>query len=199
MCAAPTSAADAWTDADADWERLQTAAAEAFAADDPAGAAASWGAALRIAREHFEADDPRLATSLANHASALRRRGEPVPARLWQEALEIWDQGPAWLARQRFGRRARSSMFHLRLEARHPGAYDANLRRRAETLLCAARAATATLAAGAHGQAPERAALRTFQSARPDALRKVLAATHLLLAPTAREDARLRTARNRGS
>jgi hypothetical protein len=188
MCAAPTSAAEDWTGADADWEDLQTAAAAAFATDDPAGAAASWAAALRLARGNFEADDPRLATSLANHASALRRRDEPVPDRLWQEALEIWDQGPAWLARQRFGRAARSSMFHLRLEARHPGAYDANLRRRAETLLRAARAATAALADGAPGQGPDRAAFRAFQSARPDALRKVLAATHLLLAPAPREE-----------
>jgi hypothetical protein len=183
MCAAPTSAADAWTSADRDWEVLQVAAAEAFAANDLASAAASWGAALRIARAHFEPDDPRLATSLANHAAGLRQKGEPVPARLWEEALEIWDQAPAWVARQRFVRGARSSMSHLRLEAKHPGAYDANLRRRAETLLRAARAAIATLAAGAPGQPPDYAALQAFRSAPLDAMRKVLAAAHLVMVP----------------
>jgi hypothetical protein len=190
MCAAPTSAADAWTSADADWEGLQAAAAGAFAANDLAGAAASWGAALRIARADFAADDPRLATSLANYANALRQKGEPVPARLWEEALGIWDEAAAWLAHQRFAPRARSSIFHLRLEARHAGAYDANLRRRAATLLDEARAATAALAAGAPGKGPDRAAFRAFRSARRDALRKVLAAAHLLVAPAPRRDAR---------
>jgi hypothetical protein len=182
MCAAPISAADAWTDADADWERLQLAAAEAFAASDLTSAAANWAAALRTARASFEADDPRLATSLANYATAIHEKGDPVPAKLWQEALEIWDKAPAWLARQRFARGARSSTFHLRLEAKHPNAYDVNLRRQGETLLRAARAATAKLAAGAPGQALDRAALQAFRGARYDAMRKVLAAAHLLLA-----------------
>jgi hypothetical protein len=196
MCAAPISAADAWTDADADWERLQVAAAEAFAAGDLTSAAATWAAALRMARASFEADDPRLATSLANYATALDQKGEPVPARLWQEALGIWGEAPAWLARQRFVRGARSSMFHLRLEAKHPGAYDVNLRRRAETLLRAARAATAALAAGAPGQAPDRAALQAFRGARHDAMRKVLAAAHLLIAQAPGEDVQQQSAQD---
>jgi len=195
MCAAPTSAADpAWTDADADWERLQVGAAEAFAAHDLAAAAQSWAAALRTARASFGADDPRLATSLANYATALRQKGEPVPARLWQEALEISDAAPAWLARQRFAPRARSSVFHLRLEAKHGGAYDANLRRRAETLLHAARAASASLAAGAAAGAPDSAVFRILLSAPRDAMRKVLAAAHLLAAPAPDQDAEARAA-----
>ena len=190
MCAAPISAGEvAWTDADADWERLQVAAAAAFAARDLAGSAHDWAAALRIARANFGADDPRLATSLANYATALRQKGEPVAARLWQEALEIWDAAPAWLARQRFAPRARSSIFHLRLEAKHGGAYDENLRRRAETLLHAARAAGASLAAGGPARAPDRAVFQTFLSAPRDAMRKVLAAAHLLAAPAPDQDA----------
>ena len=188
MCAAPTSAADAWTTADADWERLQVEAAEAVAANDLDGAASSWSAALRTARANFEADDPRLATSLANYATALRQRSEPVPAILWEEALGIWDEAAVWLARRRLAPRARSSIFHLRLEARHAGAYDANLRRRASALLDEARAATAAIAAGAPGKGPDRAAFRAFRSARRDALRKVLAAAHLLVTPAPRRD-----------
>ena len=194
MCAARISAADAWTDADAGWERLQLAAAEAFAAGDLVGAVATWAAALRTARASFEADDPRLATSLANYATALQQKGDPVPARLWQEALEVLDAAPAWLARQRFVRGARSSMFHLRLEAKHPGAYDVNLRRRGETLLRAARAAVAKLAAGASGQPPDHAALQALRGARYDAMRKVLAAAHLLLAPAPGQKVQLQPA-----
>jgi hypothetical protein len=192
MCAAPISAGDgAWTAADADWERLQVAAAEAFAAHDLVGAAASWAAALRVARADFAADDPRLATSLANYATAVREKGEPVPARLWEEALEIWDQAPAWLARQRFAPRARSSVFHLRLEAKHGGAYDENLLRRAEAVVGEARAASAALAGGAPAQTPN---CRAFRSAPLDAMRKVLAAAHLLAAPAPEPDAQVHTA-----
>jgi hypothetical protein len=183
MCAAPILAGEAWTEADAAWERLQVEAAEAFAAHDLVGATDSWAAALRIARADLEADDPRLATSLANWAFALRLRGEPVADRLFAEALEIWNQPRVWLARQRLAPRARSSIFHLRLQGRHGGAYDDNLRRRAETLLRDARAATAALAAGAPGRAPDRSVTQAFRSAPLDALRKVLAAAHLLITP----------------
>ena len=186
MCAAPISADDAaWTAADAHWERLQVEAAEAFAAEDPVRAAARWAAALRIARAHFEADDPRLATSLANQACALRLRGEAIADRLFTEALQICNEAPAWLARQRFAPRSRSSLFHLRLEAKHRGAYDANLRRRAEALLHTARAGCVSLAAGAPARPPDTTTLQTFLSARPDAMRKVRAAAQLLAAPAA--------------
>ncbi len=181
MCAVPTSAGDegGWSSADADWERLQVDAAEAYAAGDLAAAAVSWAVALRTARASFQTNDPRLATSLANHAAALREKGEAVPARLWQEALEIWDETPAWLARQPFTPRARSSLFHLRLEAKHPDAYDASLRRRAEALLVSGRELTRALA-GAGSKAPD---LTAWQRARPagfDTMRKLLAAVHLL-------------------
>jgi uncharacterized protein (DUF1684 family) len=190
MCAAPISAGEvAWTAADADWERLQVAAAEAFAAGDLVGAAPSWAAALRITGASFEADDPRRATSLTNQAVALRLGGDVVADRLFTNALEVWDAGPAWLARQRFARRARSSAFHLRLETKHGGAYDANLRSRAETLLHAGRDATAALAAGAAARAPDRAVFQALRSAPLDAMRKVLAAAHLLVARAPEHDA----------
>ena len=188
MCAAPISAADAWTEADAEWERLQVAAAEAFAVNDPARAAVDWAKALRAARTRFEADDPRIATSLTNRALSLRLQAEAAADRLFADALGIWDAAPAWLARQRFASRARSSIFHLRLETKHAGAYDANLRRRAAALLGEARAATAAIAAGAPGQGPDRAGFQAFWNERPDALRKILAASHLLVVPAPGED-----------
>jgi hypothetical protein len=196
MCAAPISAGEAaWTEADTAWEQLQVGAAQAFAAHDLAGAAERWALVLRTARTHFAADDPQLATSLANYAAAaFRQSGKPVPARLWEEARAIWDAAPVWLARQRFAPRARSSIFHLRLEAKHGSAYDENLRRRAETLLDAARAAGASLAAGAPTRPPDRAVFKTFLSAPRDAMRKVLAAAHLLAAPASDQDAEAQAA-----
>jgi hypothetical protein len=197
MCAAPISAGEvAWTAADADWERLQVTAAEALAADDLAGAADRWAAALRTARANFEADDPRLATSLANWAFALRLRGEPVAERLFADALEVWHAAPAWLARQRFAPRSRSSLFHLRLETKHGSAYDANVRRRAESVLSAARDATAALAAGS-ARAPGRAPVQAFRRAPLDAMRKVLAAADLVVAPAPERDAAVQGAQGR--
>ena len=196
MCAAPISGGEnAWTEADAAWARLQAAAAQAFAAPDPAAAADHWAAALRIARASFEADDPRLATSLANQGLGLRRRGDLAADRLFSEALEVWRAAPSWLARQRFAPRARSSAFHLRLEAKHGGAYDANWRRRAEELLSAAHAATAALAAGRPAEAPDRPP-EALQRAPLDAMRKVLAAAHLLALP-AHHDVQVRPAQER--
>jgi hypothetical protein len=68
------------------------------------------------------------------------------------------------------------------------------LRRRAETLLSTARAATAAFAAGAAPQAPDRAGFQVFRNASLDAMRKVLAAAHLLAAPMPRQDAKVRAA-----
>lgn len=181
MCAAPTLVADpAWCAADAAWERLQAEAAALAAADDHAAAGARAADALRLARAEFDPDDPRLATSLVNLAMTLRRRGDRVADQLLVEALRVLDQAPGWLDRQQFARRARSSMFHLRLEAKHRGEYEANLRRRAETMLAEGRAASAALAAGAPDQVPGPAACEALGRAPPGAMRKVLAAVQLL-------------------
>jgi hypothetical protein len=197
MCAARISADEAaWTDTDAAWERLQVDAAAAFAAHDLVGAGSSWAAALRLARTDFEGDDPRVATSLANQALALRLRGDAAANRLLADALEVWDAAPAWLARQRLAPRARSSIFHLRLETKHGGAYDANLRRRAETLLRAARDATAALAVGAPARTADRAVIQAFPRAPLDAMRKALAAAHLLAVATPEQGAEVRAAQD---
>ena len=85
-------------------------------------------------------------TVLANQAHALRRAGrDPAARRLFEEALLAWDASAPWVAALAPERRARSSTFHLRLEAKHPGGYARHSRERYEALAAEGRAVLMTL------------------------------------------------------
>ncbi|NIR29821.1 MAG: hypothetical protein GWN84_11030 [Gammaproteobacteria bacterium] len=129
-----------WRNAELIWEQIQETAAELNATGAWEEAAELWEGALEIAQEHFRHDDPRLATSLANHGLAARRSGRD-PAALFDEALSVWDSAQAWIAGLRPERRARSSLFHLRLQTKHRGAYDRFSRQRYAELAAEGRAA----------------------------------------------------------
>jgi hypothetical protein len=106
-----------WTPEELYWEELS---ATGLALAGKAAAADYWREAARVAPETFADDDPRRATSLANLALA-----EPARAgELMQEALALWQASESWLAGLRPDRRARSSLFHLRLMSKHRGGYD---------------------------------------------------------------------------
>ena len=138
-----------WSEADITWERLQEEAAEKNQGGDRDATAALWAEALRLARANFAANDPRLATSLANQAHALRQSGNAETATpLLQEALLIWDASGPWIDALEPERRARSSTFHLRLEAKHPGGYARHSRERYEALAAEGRAALLALRDG---------------------------------------------------
>ncbi len=156
MSGAPTSALDpralealiraGWSEAELAWETRQAEAAEHDASGRRDEAAALWAEALRLARETFADNDPRLAASLANQAQALRRAGRDEAARgLFEEALLAWDASGPWVAALAPERRARSSTFHLRLEAKHPGGYDRHSGERYEALAAEGRAALLAL------------------------------------------------------
>ena len=114
-----------WTNAEVIWEQVQEAAAECERAGDPTEAAELWRGARDLAREHLSPGDLRLATSIANLAVAERWAGDAeAAARGFEEALALWDAGGEWVESLAPVARARSSTFHLRLESRHPGAYD---------------------------------------------------------------------------
>ena len=114
-----------WRPEELGWERLQERALACAAAGNAAEAASLWAEALRLARAHFADNDPRLATSLCNHAVGLSQGGDASAARrLVDEALRIWDASGPWVEALKPERRARSSTFHLRLQAKHPGGYD---------------------------------------------------------------------------
>jgi len=180
----PAAAAKAgWTEAELSWEALQESAAALAAQGRHDEAAPLWGKALFLARTHFSRDDPRLATSLANHAVALRRAGNDGIARdLFAEALKIWDASAPWIDRLRVESQARSSLFHLRLEARHRGVYAKTARARLHRFAAEARAAVAALAEGAP---PPATGFSRWKGEKPPTYsdsRKLLAAA-LLVAP----------------
>ena len=156
MSGAPTSGAEGpdlaallaagWSEADLTWERLQEEAAEKNQDGERDAASALWAEALRLARADFTGADPRLATSLANQALAQRQGGKPGTATaLLSEALLIWDASGPWIEALEPERRARSSTFHLRLEAKHPGGYARHSRARYEALAAEGRAALLAL------------------------------------------------------
>ncbi len=190
MSDAPTSAPDlkalifaGWREEELAWERLQERGLAHAAAGEAGQAAACWAEALRLARAQFAPNDPRLAASLGNHAVALRRAGDGVPARgLLEEALLVWDSAEPWVAALEPERRARSSTFHLRLQSKHPGGYDHFSKARYAALVEEGRAVTRALAAGGGSDAAE-ARLARWRKEKPEGFtdaRKLIAAARLI-------------------
>ena len=168
MSAKPTSAAKpfdpsaaaaaGWSDEEIRWETLAEQAAAHAVAGRLDEAMPLWAEALYLARMSFAANDPRLATSIANHAHALRLGGDAALAsKLFREALAVWDASQPWIAGLRIERRARSSLYHLRMEAKHWKTYEAMARKRLAAFAAEGRAAIAALAedrpAGSRGLA----------------------------------------------
>ena len=172
-----------WTNAEVIWEQIQEAAAECERAGDPEEAAELWQGGCDLAREHLRPGDLRLATSVANLGVAERRAGDAAGAkRRLEEALALWDGGEAWVASLAPVARARSSTFHLRLEAKHPGAYDRFPRERYRSL---AEEGRTVLVARRDGRPDESDRLERWRRERPpgfDDRRRLLGAVLLLAA-----------------
>lgn len=173
-----------WRGCDLGWERLQERAESALHAGNGPGATGLWRHGWWLARLRFSTDDPRYATSLANAGMAARLTGNEPLARLrYARALRLWGAVPDWVERMDIARRARSSTFHLRLEATYWEDYKASIRRRAMDF---AREAAACLDAGAHGTPVTFRLHERWRGERPaafDDLRKFLGAALLLAAP----------------
>ncbi len=135
-------------EAERGWEARARAGWAAFREGRIAAAHAAWRAAAARTRA-FAPDDPRRAASRTNLALCHAAAGADAAARRsFRRALRAWDDAGPWVARMAIGRRARSSIFHLRLAAKHAGGYDAPARAEFTRLLGAGRAAA--LAGGAH-------------------------------------------------
>jgi hypothetical protein len=106
-----------WTPEELYWEELS---ATALALAGKPEAEQYWREAARAAPEIFAEDDPRRATGLANLALVEPARA----AELLSEAVALWQGSERWLLSLRPERRARSSLFHLRLQSKHRGGYD---------------------------------------------------------------------------
>jgi hypothetical protein len=176
-----------WSEADLAWEAAAERAAEAAAAADHVRAKEAAGRALQIARAEFEAIDPRLGTGLANYGLCLALAGEgDGTATLLREALEVWRGTGPWSVRMDAPRMARSSLFHMRMEARHRDTYRARWQERWREIAADAKARLEALNAADAPCAAAAEALALWRRERPAMLndiRKLMAAAFLLLAP----------------
>ena len=139
--------------------------------------------AYRLAFLRFKRNDPRYATSLANAALISRLGGkEGQAARRYAKAIKLWSQVPDRIPELQIKPRARSSLFHLRMEARHWDTYRANMDAR---LAGFARESEACLEAIAKGEAPPHRLYTCWRGEQPsvfDDSRKFLAAALLIAA-----------------
>ena len=120
-----------WRRADLDWEHLQERGNGLLLTGDSAEAARCFRRAGWIAFWHFGASDPRRAATLANLALADRIDGRDGRAkRRYAKARRLWAETESWIEGMTVARRARSSLFHLRMEARHWDTYQDNMRAR---------------------------------------------------------------------
>ena len=130
------------------WEARALEGVAAFRAGRIEEAYAAFRSAAAMARA-FAPDDPRRAASRTQLALCHAAGGDDRAARrAFRRALRAWVAAETWVARMDIGQRARSSGFHLRLQTKHPGGYDAIARAEFARLLGAGRAAA--LAGSAH-------------------------------------------------
>ncbi len=179
-----------WSEADLAWESTAERMAEAISEKDYVRAKEEAGHALRIARADFEPIDPRLGTSLANYGLCLSLSGDNQGgAPLFLKALEAWRRTDPWIARMRAPRVARSSLFHMRMEALHRETYRALWQKRwREIAEDAKKRLDALNTPNATAVAPTTDVLAQWLRERPAMLndtRKLMAAAYLLLAPPA--------------
>ena len=191
MSGAPISGADlpdprallskGWRAEELEWEAIGEAAAKANASGDREEAAKAWSEGLRLARRIFAGNDPRLACSLTNHALGLRRNGQDELAdQLLSEALLVWDASGPWVEALKPEVRAKSSLYHFRLETRYPGQYDHFSQERYRDLAQAGRQAIKEHKIRADASSDRWTA---WQSKKPDGfsdLRKLMAAVFLI-------------------
>ena len=179
-----------WTESDPAWEAAAEGAAEAIVRKDATYAKDEAGYALQLARSDFDPGDPRLGTSLANYGLCLRfARDAGSHEALFREAHDVWRRADAWIARMDAPRVARSSLFHMRMEARHRDTYRARWQERWREMALEAKARLEALNAcpGAPAGTASDASAR-WRRERPAMLndtRKLMAAAFLLLAPPA--------------
>ncbi len=171
-----------WSLEDLEWEVKQERAADFAHAGDLEQAAPLWAACLELARAHFKADDPRLGTSLANAAyGAQQAQGGSAAAATYQEALQVWTGFENWIQAMPLEQRARSSLFHLRMEMLHRDKYAATARERLRRFGEESCGAIADLAAG---KPPPTRGLERWRAEKPAIFgetRKFLSACLLLV------------------
>lgn len=140
--------AGGWSDADLEWERLSLQALSDLGEGREQDAFAAIREALYLARTYFAPGDPRLAASLTSQAAALAA-ADPSAAVdvVVGAAKQAWQDCEDALEKMSPPQRARSSLFHLRMEYRHRATYaerwrEENRRQLSELRTCLARVET---------------------------------------------------------
>ena len=187
--------------ADRRWEVRVSEGLAAFQAGRIDAAYAAWRSAAAIAGA-FAADDPRRAASRTHLALCHAAGSDAARARrAFRRALRAWEAAEAWVARMALPQRARSSGFHLRLEAKHRRSYDALARLEFAKLLGAGRAAalagSAHLARNPAAVLEEARALRATGLGSRDADQAPICRALAALSAAAREEAEALDARQR--
>lgn len=166
-----------WHAADLDWEQLQEQGNALLLSGDRAAAGRCFRRAGWIALWRFRATDPRRATTLANLGLTDRLAGREGRARRrYARARRIWRETGPFIATMQIARRARSSLFHLRMETKHWNTYQDNMRIR---MTAFARETAEALAALEQGQPVACRLYQRWRAEKPpvfDDTRKLLAA-----------------------
>jgi len=170
-----------WRRLDLHWERLTEAGNKAYLVDDISGAARAWRRAGWISRLGFAASDPRQVPTLVNLALIDRHHGREGRARKRiRNAAVRWGGVDRFIDNMTIARRARSSLFHLRMEALHWDTYTDNARKRFRIF---ATETTQALAALEQGQPVECRLFERWRGEKPsvfDDTRKFLAAALMI-------------------
>ena len=125
-----------WRRSDLIWERLQEWSNECKRSKRLACAAAGFLAGCVIACLCFRSGDARIWTSIANAGFVLRLMGaETLARRAYERAFGRWPSVGRSLDSIEIRSRARSSLFHLRMEAKHWDAYRANMAARLQAFI----------------------------------------------------------------
>ncbi len=170
-----------WRRSDLVWERLSEGGNRLLEKKHAKAARMRFGLASAVAWLMFTKGDLRRAASHANLAAAATMLGQPDKAkRYYHAALAIWAGAPSAIQAMEIAPRARSSLFHLRMETRHWDTYCDNMRIRMSKF--ASETDACLQARMAEQQAPHKLFAR-WKGEKPsvfDDTRKVLAACLLI-------------------
>lgn len=170
-----------WTRSDLVWERLMETGLTHAVDGKPERALRLLRLADWLARARFSRNDPRKATAPAARARLLYRLGKHSAAEALQKrALTAIKPLDTFISSLNIAPRARSSLFHLRMEARHRDTYHENFRRRLFKIADESRAHLITLTSPT---SPPHRLLSRWRGEKPtvfDDTRKCLAACLLM-------------------
>jgi tetratricopeptide (TPR) repeat protein len=127
--------------ADAAWEDLTERATTAWESGRHDEALDCYRSAAAIASA-FAAADPRSAAARANLAAAQAEvAGRAAKPSALSDAALAWERARSWIDTMTVDHKPRSSLFHHRLERKHPGAYQESARHGYRRMLEGGRAA----------------------------------------------------------